>query len=362
MQLVFQPYRVPFRQPLVTAHETHRERMGYWVEVWDAEGRYGFGEVAPLPAFGSESHAQAEAELERLQVQGLAAPNEWSLEGIATALQQSGVAIAEMPALHAGIELALLDAHTRHVGIPLAKFLGVSPQPQLSIQRLLRGATCEDLKQETLDAVREGYGTFKLKIGAESFPADAKRINYVRSSLEAHHVLRLDANGSYIRKQADFIIEYFGKEGIDFVEQPISSKLISEYEALRGLGIHIAADEALLDHELATALIRSHSVDVLILKPTLLGGLGRCVALAREAAKQQIRCVVTSSLERQLGVAAALHLAAALPPEAAGLGTLDLLESDDERALPIERGKMTVPTAPGLGLMPPEAERPSRPL
>lgn len=360
LHLAFRPYLIPFRQRVQTASETYRERHGFWLEVWDEAGGTGFGEVAPLEAFGTESLAAARAGLERLSEEGLCSPSIWTLEGIAIALQRAGIDRTATPALHAGVELALLDAHTRSLGVPLARFLNLAARPRVAIQRLLVGCSSAELAQETTASHRAGFETFKLKIGAESLEFDAERLEIVRSQLPPASTLRLDANGAYDLQSARIALGMFAKLGIDYLEQPLTSAPVTEYEALRDLGVRIAADEALLDPNFAQLLISRRAVDVLILKPTLLGGLGRAVSLAREASKQHLRCVVTSSLERHLGVAAALHLAAALPQETSGLGTLELLASDDALALPIEAGFMRVPTLPGLGVMPPAAERPRR--
>jgi L-alanine-DL-glutamate epimerase-like enolase superfamily enzyme len=59
---------------------------------------------------------------------------------------------------------------------------------------------------------------------------------------------------------------------------------------------------------------------------------------------------VASTFDGPLGIAAALHCAAALHPSAAsGLGTLEFFE-DDFDVLALEDGAIAVPTKPGLGV------------
>jgi L-alanine-DL-glutamate epimerase-like enolase superfamily enzyme len=63
---------------------------------------------------------------------------------------------------------------------------------------------------------------------------------------------------------------------------------------------------------------------------------------------------VTSTFDGPVGIAASLHAAAALAgharePLACGLATLGLFEGLDG-VLPVERGVIAVPDAPGLGL------------
>ena len=73
-QISVKPYRRAFRQPLRTAHGEWATREGFLVRV-EQEGRVGYGEVAPLPEFGSETLAEATAFLEQLVSQPeIAAP------------------------------------------------------------------------------------------------------------------------------------------------------------------------------------------------------------------------------------------------------------------------------------------------
>ena len=54
-------YRLPLRQPLRTAHGLWAEREGLIVRVEDESGRVGFGEIAPIEWFGTETLAEAGA-------------------------------------------------------------------------------------------------------------------------------------------------------------------------------------------------------------------------------------------------------------------------------------------------------------
>jgi O-succinylbenzoate synthase len=55
----FRPYRRTFKQPLATSHGLWEVREGIILRLIDRTGRAGFGEIAPLKWFGSESSEQA---------------------------------------------------------------------------------------------------------------------------------------------------------------------------------------------------------------------------------------------------------------------------------------------------------------
>ncbi len=58
-QCQFRPYQRPFRQPLQTSHGAWAVREGILLRLIDETGRIGWGEIAPLPWFGSETLEQA---------------------------------------------------------------------------------------------------------------------------------------------------------------------------------------------------------------------------------------------------------------------------------------------------------------
>jgi L-alanine-DL-glutamate epimerase-like enolase superfamily enzyme len=84
-----------------------------------------------------------------------------------------------------------------------------------------------------------------------------------------------------------------------------------------------------------------------------IGGLQTSRYLARYALTSGLGVVVTTTIDTGIGTAAALHLAACLPDEgrAHGLATASLLQDDLlKQRLPVERGYMMLPDAPGLGV------------
>lgn len=347
LSLAAAPYRVRFKRPFVTARMTHEWRQGWFVTVRDPEGRVGYGEVAPLPGFGTESLAKAAEHLEALVERGLDVPSDVEPS---TLLPRLGLRVDETPALCAGVELAILDHGARLAGRPLATLFAPHPAANVPIQRLLGSQAPEALAQEAAQAVQEGFLTLKIKVGVHSLTEDTARLRAVRDRLGYAVRLRLDANGAWDLAEAIASIQALAPFDIDLLEQPVSSRDPEAFLRLKHRGIPIAADEALVDAEAARNLIRAEAVDALVLKPTVLGGLIVAHALAKEAGERGMRAIVTSALDRAPGVCAALHLAAALPVETCGLGTLELLAAEVPEELLPRAGFLTLPSGAGLGL------------
>jgi len=85
----------------------------------------------------------------------------------------------------------------------------------------------------------------------------------------------------------------------------------------------------------------------------VVGGLRQGCRIIELAAGAGVGAVVTTALESGVGAAAALHLAATLPPDspACGLATGSLLAADlIRRPLVARCGRMELPERPGLGI------------
>jgi L-alanine-DL-glutamate epimerase-like enolase superfamily enzyme len=90
--------------------------------------------------------------------------------------------------------------------------------------------------------------------------------------------------------------------------------------------------------------------DAVCLKISSCGGISGLLARAALVRSSGADVYLASTYDGPLGIAAAVHCAAALKPTgASGLGTLELFE-DEFTVLSLERGEIEVPTKPGLGV------------
>jgi len=103
--------------------------------------------------------------------------------------------------------------------------------------------------------------------------------------------------------------------GVEFVADPC--RTTAELAAVRGR----------VDVPIAARASCAEAVDVVVLRSGPLGGVRRAL---RVAERLELPCVVSSSGETSIGLAAGLALAGALPelPYACALGTVTLLDGD----------------------------------
>lgn len=355
------PYALPLRRPLRTAHETIAVRRGFAVWVGDGEGRWGVGEAAPLQGFGMETLEECAAALSAWQA---ALPGtEVPLPPAGSPELAAGLGILpdqpQRPAARHGLECALLDLVSRALGLPLARWLHPGAAAQVPVNATLAALSPDDAAREAQAALRQGFGTLKLKVAVAGDEADVERVAAVRQAAGPAARLRVDANGGWSEAQAARMLARLAPYELEYVEQPVPARELPALARLAaGSPIPIAADEAAATEAGAMAVLRLRAARVLVLKPMALGGPLPTLRIARAAAALGLPVVLTTMLEGAYGRTAALHAAAALPALAPGLPVLacglatgGLLAEDLVAGAPQPaQGALAVPTGPGLGL------------
>ncbi|MFB3908124.1 MAG: o-succinylbenzoate synthase [Candidatus Eisenbacteria bacterium] len=355
------PYVLRLREPVVTARGAWQERRGFWVVLLDEQGGHGIGEVAPLPGFGTETEEEAAAALDRLRGERRADPHPQKIE---KTLESWDVTRERTPALCAGLELALLDWAGRCAGLPIAEILATAPCREVPVNALLASGDPGALASAAAAAIAAGYGTLKVKVGGRAIEEDVRRLEAVRRAAggAVSARLRADANGSWSVDEARAACHRLAGLDLEYIEDPVATA--EDLDALRAgwaggqPPVPIAADALASTPGRARALLRSHAIDVLVLKPAVLGGIRLAERLALDAIAAGLRVVVTSALDSAVGTAGALHLACALPPSsdterpvAHGLATAGLFEEMPAEGLPAPAdGRMRLPDGAGHGV------------
>ena len=207
--------------------------------------------------------------------------------------------------------------------------------PQLHRTSIGVNATLPAVEPDQVEQVLGKFGDFstvKIKVAEPGQPliADVLRVMKVAESYPACRI-RLDANGNLTPEQALELLGQIPLDRLDYFEQPCASldELVELRRALKHLGmaVLIAADESIRKAEDPIEVARRQAADIVMLKVQPLGGIERCLEIARQAG---LPAVVSSALETSIGLAQGVYLAAALPELEfdCGLGTLSLMESD----------------------------------
>jgi L-alanine-DL-glutamate epimerase-like enolase superfamily enzyme len=348
MQLTVTERTVRLRQPLETSYGTVRERPLLTVTLTDGDGVRGFGEAAPLEPYDGVSVAQVRAALEAyrpvlMQGSGSSPPS-------GPELLEACRRVADVPAALAAVDLALWDRAGRHAGRPVAALLADDHAAAVQVNATVTATDRAGAAAQAARAAEQGFECVKVKVGVGD---DAARVAAVRAAVGPHVALRVDANGAWEIEEAVRTIETLAPAGLELVEEPVHG--LRAVRAVRErVAVRVAIDETAAEHGALGAGV----ADAVCLKVSRCGGLAGLLAAATLVRASGAEAYLASTLDGPLGVAAAVHAAAALaargPLPACGLATLSLF-ADLEDPLPACGGRIAVPTAPGLGVQPQSA-------
>lgn len=305
-------------------------RFGTLLELRDADGRSGWGEASPLSGYAPETPAHAAAALLAWLADpaaGRAIESEYSTWPV----DFGGIRLEHSPSARAAIVSAVLDLAGRRDGVPIRDLLwtgapvefadpeqwaGIPANGSVPLNALVPLRDPDTAVQAAVAADRRGIRTIKAKLGAgPQFDTDLEVLRAVRETVGPGMAIRLDANGAWSLAEARRNLDQLAELAPEYVEEPVAGLELLE---LGGVGVPLAADESLHDPDVAERLLDSAVVSVVVLKPSLLGGLDRCMDLVIRATEGGKRSVVTHSFEGPVGHGAACELGLAIAGAAAG--------------------------------------------
>ncbi len=328
--------------PLQTAYGVVRERELLAVSLTDGDGLEGHGEAAPLQAYDGVGIAQVEHALERYRS---VLANAGAMNG--AQIVEACRRVEDLPAAIAAIDLALWDRAGRRAGKPVAALLSDEPDTRVPVNATLSARDRAGAAEQAARAVREGFECLKLKVGVGD---DAGRVAAARAGAGPQAALRLDANGAWGVEEAVRAIDALAPAGLELVEEPTHG-LQAVREVRERVAVRVAIDETAVEHGALGAGV----ADAVCLKISRCGGIAALLAAATLVRASGAEVYLASTLDGPLGVAAAVHAAAALasrgPVAHCGLATLGLFEELDD-PLPAQAGAIAVPSTPGLGVEP----------
>ena len=314
VRIAIHSYRLPLVCPLDLGGGAVNEREGWIVELTGADGKKGWGEIAPLPGVSPQEEIEAFAS--------------WDGE----TLDESSIT----PAVRCGLDMAFFNLGDAEL-MPEALRILNSTRDFVPVNALLIGEIDDMLKQERA-AAHEGYQTIKVKVGRQP-PAEEVHLLHTINRYSTDDIkFRLDANRAWTPQEAERYLPVFSEMNVEYVEEPFADPHASLAWA-QGTGVPLALDDSLLGME-PEDLHRFAGIRAVVLKPTLLGGFSRCVAFAEAARNIGAYPVISGMLESGLGTISLAKFAAALCDDdvATGLDTYRWLDADLLDPRPVIRG------------------------
>lgn len=334
MRLSVEPLRLRLRTPLRTAWGELAERELLQITLTDRDGLAGRGEAAALEPYDGVAPGAVRAALDAYAAVLAAAAPGAPPEELADACR----AERDLPQALAAIDLALWDLEGRRAGAPVHQLLHPRAAGAIPVNATLGASDRAGAAAQAAEAVARGFRTLKVKVGVGD---DAGRVAAVRAAAPEARI-RIDANGAWATPQEALAhLRALEPAGLELCEEPVHG--VAALRAVRdGTAVPIAMDE--------TARPDAGVTDAVCLKISRSGGISQLLRDATAARRAGSAVYLASTFDGPLGIAAALHAAAALaadaPLPACGLATLDVF--DEPLALPVRDGLMQPPSAPGL--------------
>ena len=331
-QFQFRPYQRSFKQPLKTNHGSWDIREGIILRLSDETGA-GWGEIAPISWFGSETWEQALDFCSQL-------PNEITAETIFSIP-------ARLPACQFGFESAW-EGLKKGIGgwgyggigrwgdgeRTGTNFLShpLTPSPPHAAPIPICGllAAGEVALQQWQTLWNQGYRTFKWKIGVAPIAEELKTFHQLTQQLPAVAQVRLDANGGLNWQDAKEWLEVCDQAGIEFLEQPLPVEQFDDMLELSALySTQLALDESVATIDQLKAAYQQGWQDIFVIKPCIAGSPKR---LRQFCSEHEIDAVFSSVFETAIGRQAALRLADELAchNRAVGFGVNDWFDVNDD--------------------------------
>lgn len=303
------PYALPFEKPYVTARGVLEQREMVLLRARDEDGVVGLGEAVPLSLRGGASLTQVVRELE-----------EW-------------VEMQEDEELSAPSRCAVATARMDLLGRRAADGRAGEDEAVPCNATLVAG-TPEAVVADAERWARDGFTTFKLKLGSESVKTplqggfsqtrgDVEQVRAVREALGPAARIRVDANEAWDLETARRTLSELEPFGIELAEQPVAG-LEAMAELAASTSIPLAADESVATLDEAERAAALGACAYTGIKLSKVGGPEAALAIA-----DVLPAYVTSALDGPVGIAAAAQVA------------LSLAETDHPERLHLAHGLAT---------------------
>jgi L-alanine-DL-glutamate epimerase-like enolase superfamily enzyme len=319
---------LPLAERFTIARESWDVAVNVFVEV-DHDGVAGWGEASPDARWG-ETPESVVAALEALDLGALGGP--FDLEGTADLLPPGSG--------RAALDIALHDLAGKIAGRSVSELLGVAgrPRPPTSVTVPIADVEAMVARASSL----RDHPVLKMKVG---FDGDVDAVEAVRSVYPG--TIRIDANEGWTRAEAIERLGALEALGIELCEQPIPAGDAGALaEVTHSTSIPVFADESVCTAADVARL--AGSVDGVNLKLRKSGGIREAVKAIFTARALGLGVMLGCDLESGIAATAQAHVAA-LVDKADVDGPL-LLADDPHPGVTYERGALTVPPGPGLGV------------
>ena len=345
---------IPLITPFKTALRTVNRIEDLIVRVTLDSGETGYGEAPPTAVITGETRQSITAALCDYLAPVAMGADPSDRDEFFTRLDR---AMAKNTSAKAALDIAVHDALSQSLGLPLFRFLGRRAPGQvrtvLETDLTISVNDPDTMAADARSAVGRGFRILKVKVG-KGGPEDVERVRRVRQAAGADAVLRIDANQGWTPEEAVRTIGLMEDAGlnIELVEQPVSCHDFRgmQYVTAR-TQTPILADESVFSPEDAARIIEEHGADWINIKLMKTGGIWPAEKICDLAEQSGVTCMMGCMLESAVSVSGGAHLAAARSVIAlCDLDGPSLCAENPYTGGPVYREQQIIlPETPGIG-------------
>jgi L-Ala-D/L-Glu epimerase len=336
-------------KPYTIAFKTVSEVRNAFVSVKLDNGIEGIGSGNPSEYVTGENLSQTMAALKPHNLEFLIGRDIAELHQL---LSEILVKFPPYPAARAALDIALYDAFTKFLNVPLVSYLG-QKITRLPTSNTIGIKGVADTLAEAEDYVARGFRILKVKLGRD-LEEDIERLVKLREKFGQSVTIRIDANQGYTTHNT---IQFFQRTkplNIELIEQPLPAKAVHEMKNLPDeIRKVIAADESLISPSDALTLITPPLASgIFNIKLMKCGGIRQAQRIADIASLSGVELFWGCNDESIVSITAALHVAFSCSnTKYIDLdGSLDLGRDEVKGGFILKDGWMSCSDRPGLGV------------
>lgn len=322
------------RHPFIIARGGQSEYRTVMVRITDRDGVEGWGEAAATRFYG-ETLDTVQAAL--LTYGPLLGDDPFQLEAIERRLETT---LRGNAAARVAISAALHDLVGKRLGVPVWKYWGLDVAAAPMSTFTIGMDTPEMIRRKVGEAAE--YPILKIKLGGAH---DIELLQTIRSATDKE--LRVDANCGWTPSHAVRMLPVLREFGVTVLEQPVAPGDIDGLAHIRrAADIPVIADESCVTSADIPRLVGK--VDGINIKLAKCGSLREAIRMIAIARANNLMVMIGCMIESSLGITAAAHLTPLV--DIVDLDGAALLAEDPFVGAGIPNGRVTLPTAPGLGV------------
>ncbi len=336
MRLSWEPYELQLQHTFTVASYSRTTTPDVQVEI-SYDGFTGYGEASMPPYLGQTVESVC-AFLQKVDLSRFADP--FQLEDILAYVDSLSPGDT---AAKAAVDIALHDLVGKLLGQPWWRLWGLDPAKAPDTTFTIGIDTPEVVREKTRECA-DRFNILKVKVGLDN---DEEMIRTIREITDLP--IAVDANQGWTdRQKALDEIFWLKEQGVVMVEQPMSKDRLDDNAWITERSpLPIFADEAIQRLADIPSIKGAYTgINIKLMKCT---GMREAWKMANYARAEGMRVMVGCMTETSCAVTAAAHLSPLV--DFADLDGNLLISNDRFRGMTVEAGRITLPDAPGLGLV-----------